>query len=65
MASDTLDSVQLNYVNLENRRIKPITIKIPDDVLLEYRMQELGRRALRVINLGRLRKDFNARTRRR
>lgn len=27
------DWVQLNYVNIENKRIKPITVRIPKEVL--------------------------------
>lgn len=62
----TLDCVQLNYQNLDNKRIKPITIRLP---YIEPRPSAAPAHRLSngvmVIMMSRLRRFHDARARRR
>jgi hypothetical protein len=52
-----MDWVKLNYVNLENNRIKPVTIHIPQSVLDEF--PEPYKPPVMVVMMSQLRRKFN------
>lgn len=54
------DWVRLNYVNLENDRIKPVTIVIPKEIRLQQEGSLLGRKILDLIKITNLRRQLNA-----
>lgn len=59
------DWVQINYVNLENRRVQPITYKFPQHILDEWEARaRRARLGSLVVMMSKLRRDFYARTNR-
>ena len=51
------DWVQLNYVNLENKRVKPVTLHIPEEVLARF--PDPYKPPVMVIMMSQLRRKFN------
>lgn len=48
LAGECCEWVQLNYENLENRRIKPAVIRIPEEIRLKWWFDDF--RALIILN---------------